>query len=408
MKQQRPLAYAHFRQRLLATLLAIALLASMAVWWKVHASHEANSGGLALAASNAWNGMIKRDLIAGGLGLATMALIMLIGGRFMLRSYAALEDSEKRYRGLYADMRRDKASLSTSERQLRMIADNLPVVIGYVDRAQRVAFASRKSEAVYGVPYRRVTGMSVSDLLSPAAYAQSQPYIDAALSGKAAHFERKVQGPGGERWEAVSYVPDLQRDGTSAGFFLMVDDITERKAAQALVWRQANYDQLTGLPNRGMFMERLRHELAAGARWPHGLAVLFIDLDGFKMVNDTWGHASGDGLLKEAARRMQGCVRTSDMVARLAGDEFTVLISGIQRREDVDHIARELTHSLSAPFALHGHPGSAFVSASIGISCAPNDGNDADELVRNADQAMYAAKREGRGGFVHYARCLTA
>jgi PAS domain S-box-containing protein len=107
-----------------------------------------------------------------------------------------------------------------------MIAGYLPVLIGYVDRARRLSFASRKREAIYGIPHRQVTGVSAEDVLGPAAYAQGRPYIDAALSGKAVHFARMVHGPDGERWEEVGYVPDLQPDGANAGFFLMVDDIT--------------------------------------------------------------------------------------------------------------------------------------------------------------------------------------
>jgi diguanylate cyclase (GGDEF)-like protein len=219
------------------------------------------------------------------------------------------------------------------------------------------------------------------------------------------HFERVVARQAGERWEDVNYVPDVQPDGSVAGYFVMVEDITERKTAQTLVWRQANYDQLTGLPNRGMFIERLRHELSARGRWPQSMAILFIDLDGFKAVNDTHGHASGDLLLKQAAARMQRALRETDMVARLAGDEFTVLLAGVHGRPDAQRIAQGLLAALSAPFELDGREVS--VSASAGISFAPEDSDDADELLKQADQAMYCAKRDGRCGLAFHRPATT-
>jgi diguanylate cyclase (GGDEF)-like protein len=164
--------------------------------------------------------------------------------------------------------------------------------------------------------------------------------------------------------------------------------------AERMVWQQANFDALTRLPNRQMFQYRLEQEVFSSARSGASFALMFIDLDEFKDINDTIGHAQGDQLLKEAAQRLQACVRKTDLVARLGGDEFIVLLSQIKGLEVVEGIAQKILEALSQPFNLVSLP--SYVSASIGIACFPEDGDNPTELLRHADQAMYAAKAAGR------------
>jgi diguanylate cyclase (GGDEF)-like protein/PAS domain S-box-containing protein len=174
----------------------------------------------------------------------------------------------------------------------------------------------------------------------------------------------------------------------------LFSDITEKKQAEILALRQANYDNLTSLPNRTMFNDRLAQEIKKSNRSHKPLALFFLDLDKFKDVNDTFGHPTGDKLLIEAAKRITDCVRDTDTVARLGGDEFTVILPDLDDIHSIERIASEIIKSLSQQFQLDNDI--VYVSASIGITLYPNDADDVDGLLKNADQAMYSAKDSGR------------
>lgn len=174
-------------------------------------------------------------------------------------------------------------------------------------------------------------------------------------------------------------------------------DITVRKESEDRIQRSANHDFLTDLPNRSLFRERLEHEVKHSARTGLPLGLLFIDLDLFKEVNDSLGHAAGDQMLQEVARRINACVRETDTVARLGGDEFTVILTDVTRPEHIENIAAEILEELRKPFALAA--GEASISCSIGITLYPGHGASSDELVRNADEAMYASKNAGRNQY---------
>jgi diguanylate cyclase (GGDEF)-like protein/PAS domain S-box-containing protein len=199
-------------------------------------------------------------------------------------------------------------------------------------------------------------------------------------------------------WLAISNI--YGEGGNVLRRVAMFSDITEQKRAEQTIWKQANFDPLTGLPNRRLFMDRLERGIKESRRNRSSMGLLFIDLDGFKEVNDTLGHDAGDQLLQETARRLQLCVRESDTVARLGGDEFTVVLSGLDSINDVGRVAQSVLESLSKPFVL-GHE-AARISASIGITLYPGKGADSEELIRQADQAMYAAKQRGRNQYSYF------
>jgi diguanylate cyclase (GGDEF)-like protein/PAS domain S-box-containing protein len=184
----------------------------------------------------------------------------------------------------------------------------------------------------------------------------------------------------------------------------MIEDITEKKETEALIWQQANFDTLTQLPNRRMFLDRLQHDILKSRRNGTRIAILFIDLDHFKEVNDTLGHHQGDVLLVEAARRIGACVRQSDTVSRLGGDEFTVILPELAEVDRVEDIAQHIIDSLRMPFQLGQEQ--AFVSASIGITIYPDDAGNMEDLLKHADQAMYAAKGAGRNRFSYFTPAL--
>lgn len=171
-------------------------------------------------------------------------------------------------------------------------------------------------------------------------------------------------------------------------------DITLRKAAEDQSWHQANFDLLTGLPNRRLFMDRLQQDLRHAERARLSIALMFIDLDGFKQVNDSLGHDAGDTLLQLVAKRLKDCVRESDTVARMGGDEFTVTLNEVNAPAQVIKVARKITDALCRPFTVDGTL--VQISASVGVATYPADGQQPDQLIRAADQAMYEAKRGGR------------
>ena len=181
---------------------------------------------------------------------------------------------------------------------------------------------------------------------------------------------------------------------------MLFSDITEKKNIEQVIWEQANYDPLTGLPNRRMFIEQLNQEIRQAYRRHSTFSLLFLDLDFFKEVNDTLGHDMGDLLLREAAERLRACVRESDFVARLGGDEFTLLLLDAQSSEDVERVAQQILKRLSEPFQLGDE--SAYISGSIGITMYPEDGDSEELLLKHADQAMYAAKSQGRNRFNYF------
>lgn len=180
----------------------------------------------------------------------------------------------------------------------------------------------------------------------------------------------------------------------------LFSDITEKKQAEQIIWKQANYDTLTGLPNRRMLLDHLSTELLKSERQQKHFAFMFLDLDYFKEVNDTLGHDLGDQLLIETAKRLKSCVRNSDIVARLGGDEFTLVLSSIDDYLGIERVAENILSRLSEPYSLGNE--TAYISASIGITMFPDDTNTIEGLLKNADQAMYAAKGKGRNRFQYF------
>jgi diguanylate cyclase (GGDEF)-like protein/PAS domain S-box-containing protein len=208
--------------------------------------------------------------------------------------------------------------------------------------------------------------------------------------------EEKMIRPDGRVLEVeVAAVPALYNGMPAVQ--VLFRDIKERKLAARRLEHMALYDGLTDLPNRTLFFDRLSHTLSLARRNNHLFAILYLDLDGFKHVNDTWGHDIGDLLLRETATRIQDQVRDSDTVARMGGDEFTVILTRIHRRTDPGIVAQKIIESLSEPFLLHGR--TCQVAASIGISWYPGDGDTTDALVKKADAAMYQVKQNGKRGY---------
>ncbi|MGZ5602197.1 MAG: EAL domain-containing protein [Methylobacter sp.] len=205
-------------------------------------------------------------------------------------------------------------------------------------------------------------------------------------------WNRRKNGESYLEWLTINTVYD--EHGNVRHRVATFSDITDQKHAEQTIWQQANFDSLTGLPNRHMFYERLAQEMKKSQRMGLPLALLFLDLDHFKDVNDTLGHSKGDLLLKDMAQRLLNCVRNTDTVARLGGDEFTIILTELREQDSIERLAQDILNQLTKPFELAGEI--AYVSVSIGITLFPDDSDDIDVLIKNADQAMYAGKNQGR------------
>ena len=292
-------------------------------------------------------------------------------------------------------------ALRDSEASYRSLIERSPDAI-LVHRGGRVVFANVAAFRLFVCPAgERLTGIALIDLIPPEwrdivaervrgaeEEGQEQPYLETqilALDGTTIDVEA------GSMAVFYSGEPAVQT---------ILRDITVRKGLQERVWRQANYDALTGIPNRLLFVDRLQQALARADRESYHVALLFIDLDRFKEVNDTLGHEAGDELLCQVAQRLGGCLRKTDTVARMGGDEFTVIMPRITEPPTMSIVARRLLDRLASPFRLAG--GEAQVSGSIGIAFYPEDGKDLNDLMKAADTAMYRAKENGRNTFAFY------
>ncbi|MBJ7310710.1 EAL domain-containing protein [Rugamonas sp. CCM 8940] len=293
------------------------------------------------------------------------------------------------------------AALERSEERFRRIVHNAEEGIWEIDAESRTTFVNPKMAQMLGYGIEQMLEQPLTAFMDAEGCAILERNIVRRQHGIAERHEFKfLRRDGSELWATLATNPIFDPDGAYLGALALVSDITARRESSELMWQQANFDTLTGLPNRHMFQDRLRQEIKKARREGLFLALLFIDLDGFKQVNDRLGHDGGDSLLVEAARRIGGCVRASDTLARLGGDEFTIILSGLDHVSSVERIAQNILDNLSRPFALDGDSGQ--VSASVGIALYPSDASDPEALLRHADQAMYAAKNGGRNRYSYF------
>jgi diguanylate cyclase (GGDEF)-like protein/PAS domain S-box-containing protein len=287
-------------------------------------------------------------------------------------------------------------------RTLSSAVEHSPAAVVITDSTGMIQYVNPHYVAMTGYQPEEVIGKNPrvwqSGLTPLATYQEMWKTITA---GNVWHHELRNKTKDGRLfWEAMRIAPIKDGEGNITHFVAIKEDISQRKAKEENIWRQANFDSLTGLPNRKLLANRMEQSLALTNRNSGQLAMLYIDLDGFKQVNDTLGHAMGDLLLKEAAQRMQSCLRESDTLARLGGDEFVILLPLIESRQSCEVVAGKLLKTLEQPFDLNGNEG--LISASIGIAFYPDDAQDAKTLLLQADDAMYQAKAAGRATWHFY------
>ncbi|MGB7541086.1 MAG: GGDEF domain-containing protein [Burkholderiales bacterium] len=295
------------------------------------------------------------------------------------------------------ELKRAEEALRDSESKLRTIANNLPALVGYVDVNEIYHFANSTYKEWLGLGSEEVVGRSMREVLGPKAHAIVGPYIQMALSGRTAAHERELIRNGERHYLQNVYVPHFDARHEVLGFFVLATDVSDRKALEAHLARIAQHDSLTGLPNRALFEDRLRQAIERSKRSKQPVAVMYVDIDLFKKVNDTLGHVAGDELLQAFSARINQCVRAVDTVARFGGDEFIVLIEEIARTEDVVMIAEKIITSMQRVYTLQGV--SVSVTASIGIALGYGSEIGHVDLIAKADAALYQAKAGGRNVF---------
>jgi diguanylate cyclase (GGDEF)-like protein/PAS domain S-box-containing protein len=293
----------------------------------------------------------------------------------------------------------EEVNRRNSEAYFRTLVLNTSDVILILDDDDRVRYASPSAEHVLG--NEQQVGIQLADIIHPVDRARLVDVLSKVRAGGGPQEGLDFRAIGRRRTAVMleMHCRDLRDDATVAGIVVTLRDVTERRQLERELTHQAFHDSLTGLANRVLYADRLGHALARAARDGSVVGVLFIDLDDFKIVNDTLGHAVGDQLLVAVAARISAALRADDTAARLGGDEFAALIENVQHPDAVEETAERILQALSAPFVIDGE--ALHAVASIGITTTP-EADNADELLRQADLALYVAKGAGKGQWRRY------
>jgi diguanylate cyclase (GGDEF)-like protein/PAS domain S-box-containing protein len=344
------------------------------------------------------------DLGSPRFGMALFAVTLAAAGSGGLWLVALFMNRAESQRAEMIRVREEgEAAVRQSERELRLVTDHLPTLLSYIDTSGRFLRVNRTYEAWLGVPAADILGRQVHEVLGRAYWERTLHAIDAVLRGETAVFETAHPTIHGERQTHVTYAPDIDDAGRVRGIACMVLDIEEqRKAEEATRERErleqankhlfelANTDELTGLNNRRAFEEHLRVEYERARHVGSPLSLLMIDVDNFKLRNDTWGHGSGDEVLRTLGGLLSAAVRTPDVTARYGGEEFATLLPGSSLPQAVV-IAERIRRAV-----LKENWKDSAVTLSIGVATVTSSTGGIETLVREADEALYEAKRLGK------------
>jgi diguanylate cyclase (GGDEF)-like protein/PAS domain S-box-containing protein len=339
--------------------------------------------GVALAARGEADAVTRWTITIGTLALAGILIARLVA---QIQAWAA-----------HSARREDQ--LRQAEERFRSAFDDAAIGMALTDLSGRWMRVNRALANLTGYPAQELVGKSFTELTHPDDLDHDLEAQQKLATGAQSVYQtekRYIHADGHTVWIALSVSLVRDRKGQPVHLIAQMQDISERKAAEQELTARALQDPLTELPNRLLFMDRAQVALARMERPHSSLAVFFLDLDRFKLINDSLGHAAGDGLLVEVAERLRALLRPSDTVSRFGGDEFTILCEGTDE-EEASGVATRIAERLSEPFDLDGKE--MFLNASIGIAVSRNPDDDPEDLLRDADAAMYRAKQQGRSRF---------
>ncbi|MCP5406027.1 MAG: EAL domain-containing protein [Chromatiaceae bacterium] len=351
---------------------------------------------------------------------------------FLRKPYAPEElirivGNAMRKRGLERSIRDMNRCLEASEHRYRFIVNNSPDIIYMLDEKGHFVFVNDRIKTILGYETDELLGRHYSEFVHKEDVEKAKYVFDERRTGSRAsrNIEFRLMCKGSSLpyryFESRSITIELSAMGVYAeqqadqkegqkeefvGTYGVVRDISERKRAEEVINFQLYHDLLTKLPNRALFRDRLNLAISQAKRSKTRLAVMFLDMDRFKVINDSLGHLAGDQLLQTIALRLNSCLRDGDTLARVGGDEFNLLVPGINGREDAAMVARKIMERLKEPVILDGYE--VFVSFSIGIAIFPEDGQTIDVLVKNSDMAMYHIKSHGKNGYEFFADNMKA
>lgn len=307
-------------------------------------------------------------------------------------------------------LQRSKEKLEENEAMYRFFAEHLQDVIWRLNHRFQFIYVSPSVYSMLGYHISEILGKSLFSILSPGSikkvkqsYAKRLTLLPISNEEKERYATYTVEARRKDEhylWVEVTVSPVFDSENHIVGYIGVTRDISQRRKGEELIYRYAFHDPLTDLPNRRLFDAVLEQAVSQKNPFHRSFAVLFLDIDGLKRVNDEHGHAAGDFLLQTMAQRLRHTVRKNDFVARLGGDEFTAILAGIQNEAAVSQIAHRLVEVCRQPLLIGNKE--VQVGASIGLSFFPDDADNVTSLIRYADQAMYQAKRSGGGKYVCY------
>ncbi|MGN7472222.1 EAL domain-containing protein [Brevibacillus sp. SAFN-007a] len=354
-----------------------------------------------IGSGNVWRGEIRNRAKDGSLYWVDTTIVPFVNPAGKIYQYVSIRHDITARKQMEEEVRK-------SEALYRIIAENTSDIISMINAEGDFLYLSPAHKAVFAhdMPqegFRNLFEWIVERDRDIMAYAIQHTYA----TRKEYTVECRIQTHKADTiWTESKINPILDEQGNVSQLLLVTRDITERKRSEELIHHLAYHDALTDLPNRRLFVQHVSREILQAKRFRFHLAVLFLDLDRFKDVNDSFGHEVGDLLLVEASNRLRECLRPGDVVARLGGDEFTVLLSQLTAREEAAAVADQIMNALQRPFELHGH---AFnMSCSIGIALFPQDGDSADDLLKRADTALYTVKSHGKNGYKFFEPTMEA
>ena len=287
---------------------------------------------------------------------------------------------------------------AASEKRLQLITDHLPALVSYIDRGHVLRFGNATFQHWLGLDPATLAARPLAEVMGAPAYAKILPHLERAFTGVHVCFEHRARLYGDLRTLETSLVPDLRGDGGVAGVYALTQDMSRIKAVERQLIELARLDALTGIANRRKFEEVLQQAMARSLRLARPMALAYLDIDNFKAINDSMGHGAGDEVLKEFASRLIQAVRAVDLVARLAGDEFVIVLENVSQPGEAAQLAAKIVAAVRAPFTVAGSP--MQVTTSVGVALYQGEGDTQSGLIARADRALYEAKRNGRDCYV--------